>query len=279
MRINTAMKRIAVPYMQELGFTHVESDSYGHCFKNTNGTRSILFDSNIMEPGFLRASYYYINSYYGSYSGIPLDQMSNEMRMGIDLFPSSPNKIEETVRILMEITKEKVLPYIDYIADNEVFFTNEMYNMLSENTIEKAVSCAKSNNLDFSPSPRNALGVENSLLDMRGDDRYERKNRYDNHKNEIIGLVAYWGEVLRHKNGGPGSSTWQWEKEDDYIEVRRLYNMGSYKSIPTFNLEAHRPVFEIQFEQFNYNPANTLIAFWNCYPEQFRNPNSRLTFI
>lgn len=278
MRISTAVKKIAAPVLQELGFTLVVSDSYGHCFKNSSGTRTILFDRDIFVPGFLRVSYSYVNSYYGNYSSVPLDHLSSEMRMGFDVFPSSPDLIGDTLRILMTITKEKVLPYIDYIAGNEVFFTNKMYNMLSENTLEKAVSFAKLNGLDFTTSPKNAQVIETILLDMRGDDRYQRRSRYDIYSDDIVALTAYFGETIRRRDEEKNIGTWQWEREDDYLEVRRLYNMGAYDSMPTFNLEAHKPEFKIQFKEYVFNPAITIISFWNRYPEQYNNTCARLTF-
>lgn len=278
MRLGTAVKRIAVPELLELGFTLVVSDSYGHLFENSTGTRTILFDRNILTPGFLRVCYHYVNSYYGNYSGVQLDNLCPAMRMGFDVFPSSPDQVVETLRILIMITKDKVLPYIDYIADNEVFFTNEMYNKLSENTLEKAVLFAKLNGLDFTTSPQNAQVIESILLDMRGDDRYQRRSRYKIYSDDIIALTAYWGESIRRRDGESNFGTWQWEKEDDYLEVRRLYGMGACDSMPTFDLEAHKPEYIIQFKEYGYNPAITIIGFWNRYPEQYNNACARLTF-
>lgn len=240
MKLKLALKKIITPVLEAQGFQADFSNNGNYIFRTSDGSLWIKFDTAKFLPKKLRA-------FFSTNSGLYLALEY----LKPDFFPVSGMNYETQEELevyLIEFAKELceiMVPYLNAMKTNYITYSLDWNHQMSQNVRERSVRFSKKWNLTIEPQRTNLVGLD-AVLDKMRADASNRKRMFELHKEELIDMGAYFGELLRINHDGNGQ--WYWREVNGY----------SFFAV-----------------ERGYDPMQRVIHAWNCGREAFNCEFSR----
>jgi hypothetical protein len=242
-RFKAALKKIAVPAFAEIGYHTFFEDARCFEFRNADDTIRITIDNDRYAPHHIRLRY---DARVGDFFQILFNNESLSSEFGVNdtYYYDTQGELEEKLEYLIGKTRTLVLPYLDCLVEQYVIGDTKMYEILAENTVEKAENFAKKHDLPMLINDETTRALEEYLLKLRGSDTSKRKSSFIDNINSIVEAAAFLGEAIRINN--QKDSKWIWIEKNTCYAIQYYTDGG---------------------ENGTCQPLWNVLNFWNYYPE------------
>lgn len=130
----------------------------------------------------------------------------------------SQESFDASMELLIQKTIEIIFPHCDRLKDNFVIPTEEMHRELSCNTVERANQFADKWGLAFNDS-NDTREKLNALIKNMQSGIENRQRDFDAHREDVLGMAAFVGEVMNKKTHTEGQWYWRGEAPHTYYAV------------------------------------------------------------
>jgi len=258
-KIKSSIMKIIAPKLEEYGF-RLERFFTGYCeFENKSKDccQTVLIDRDPFMGKNLRLCFsisksdFIDNEKYFYYKRFNPPSMQQGLEHCIRY--TNQNELEIGLNYFTDVISRYAIPIFNKLSKPLPHLYYEMYKELSENTSQKAVEYAKSNNnLTFEYCDEAMRWAEKRLDILKGNNYDEIFERFYDNRSEIISMAAYLGEiVLSLKCGGK----WIWDTEKE----KRL----NPPDIPSMYFVSFPP----KVRTFEFITLEDIRNYWIEYPE------------
>lgn len=132
-------------------------------------------------------------------------------KVPMDLHTQTQEAFEISFLKLTDQTIEILLPYLYVMRENAVGVTRELREALAKDTVGRAHRFAEKWSLPLEDPPKEWVkGLDGILRGMQVNYR-QRKEEFLAHREDVLDLTAYWGELSNIRKQTPGQWLWsQW---------------------------------------------------------------------
>ncbi|MCL2152227.1 MAG: hypothetical protein FWH57_04605 [Oscillospiraceae bacterium] len=230
MQVGKIINRIVVPPLAKVGFHKIPSgkssewifaqskEEFQHMIQIRAET--IRFPSG--QECKLAVSFHSTapNSGFGVRLANILESIPPELKDDVRFFVTD-QQVEEFLAITTEATIESVIPIFDCLDRPIIVPSKQLYEELSINTEQRAISFMEHNSLCFA---NDVSGLKKMILKTEEIIKAEQFSPLEEISELLLDATAYVGELVRKLHAG------QWSWDPNYGRVYLLTNVGGYKS-------------------------------------------------
>ena len=222
MNYKSSIQKVMAPALEQAGFSFL-AIGYNHFrFANGSETQEIVIDTARYGVRNLRFAYHGTGERRFWFGLEDLDPQfcpaaGMEYRTREELIPYLRQVTEDTVRIL--------LPYLDAMVENHVAYTDVLSREMARD-IQERIKRAQAQwglALEYGPDQLRRL---DAAMDALRTAAVRRREDFQRHREEILDLAAFYGELLNDEEETPG--LWGWREVEpghpEYVVGPRRYN-------------------------------------------------------
>lgn len=199
MNYRSILKKIMSADMQRAGFSFCVLSKNDFCFKNENGTRHVLIDTERYGPHKLRFAYQATGKHYFQFYLRDLDPVF------CPVANQTYETKEELIFYLENLTRDTIqiiLPYLDVMEENYVEYEESFSQQMGLNFQERISRFQKKWDFDLKYDEAHRMKLD-AIMDSMRTTISARKQDFYRHKEEFLDLSACYGELLNIEENTP----------------------------------------------------------------------------
>ena len=246
MNLQSELKKAFLPVAAKYGLENYAKNNYGMCYKSSEVKRTRRVDVDWYPKSTLKL--YYFDSNLGHYALCDFMKLDETqcIRYNDDI------ELRSAIDLLVDVFDKQIMPYMGFIEPLLIHCTHDIYQVLSENTIDRAEAFMRNNGLSAEHKPENYRYVENLLVRIRGEDHLQQKIGFTEHLETILGAVSYLGEIKRRRYE---PAQWEWYEGPEYTD-----DDGVKKTDFEFCVVMSE-------NRVTFDPLDQVIGLWNHFPK------------
>ena len=247
MNYRSILRKIMSPDMKRAGFSFFVLSKNDFCFKNENGTRHVLIDTERYGPHKLRFAYQVFGKHYFRFYLEDLDPMF------CPVADQTYETMEELIFYLENLTRDTIqiiLPYLDVMEENYVEYEESFSQQMGLNFQERISRFQKKWDFALKYDEVHRMKLD-AIMDSMRTTISARKQDFYRHKEEFLDLSACYGELLNVGDDTPG----QWTRKEstpghfEYVVGPTKYN-PLWRAMFAWNFGPEVALYSLQGRHF-----------------------------
>lgn len=247
MNYRSIIRKIMSPDMKKAGFSFCVSSKNDFCFKNEDGTRNVLIDTERYGPHKLRFAYQVFGKHYFRFYLEDLDPAF------CPVANQTYETMEELIFYLENITWDTIriiLPYLDVMEENYVEYEESFSQQMGLNFQERIFRFQEKWGFDLKYDEAHRMKLD-AIMDSMRTTISARKQDFYRHKEEFLDLSACYGELLNVGDDTPG----QWARKEstpghfEYVVGPTKYN-PLWRAMFAWNFGPEVALYSLQGRHF-----------------------------